>query len=29
VSGVDFPEHNFVFGEAFRTMLSGSGITIS
>lgn len=28
VSGVDFPEHNFVFGEAFRTMLSGSGITI-
>lgn len=28
VSGIDFPEHNFVFGEAFRTMLSGSGITI-
>lgn len=28
VSGVDFPEHNFVFGEAFRTMLASSGITI-
>ena len=25
ISGIDFPEHNFVFGEAFQTLLRQSG----
>ncbi|MDX2115148.1 MAG: 3-hydroxyacyl-ACP dehydratase FabZ family protein [Planctomycetota bacterium] len=26
MAGAQFPEHNFVFGEAFRTLLTSSGI---
>lgn len=28
MSGIEFPEHNFVFSESFRTLLRGSGITM-
>lgn len=28
MSGQEFPEHNFVFGAAFRTLLSASGIAL-
>jgi 3-hydroxyacyl-[acyl-carrier-protein] dehydratase len=28
MSGLEFPEHNFVFSESFRTLLRGSGITM-
>jgi 3-hydroxyacyl-[acyl-carrier-protein] dehydratase len=28
-TGSDFPEHNFVFGEGFKTLLRSSGITVS
>jgi len=27
-AGVAFPEHNFVFNEAFRTLLRSSGIEV-
>lgn len=27
MSGQEFPEHNFVFGESFRTLLASSGIS--
>jgi 3-hydroxyacyl-[acyl-carrier-protein] dehydratase len=29
ISGLEFPEHNFVFTEAFRTLLERSGINVS
>ncbi len=28
MSGLEFPEHNFVFSESFRTLLRGSGIVM-
>ncbi len=28
LGGVEFPEHNFVFGESFRTLLRSSGVEI-
>lgn len=28
MSGVSYPEHNFVFGEGFRTLLRSSGIEV-
>lgn len=28
MSGLEFPEHNFVFSESFRTLLRGSGIAM-
>lgn len=28
LAGVEFPEHNFVFGESFRTLLRTSGIDV-
>lgn len=28
LAGVEFPEHNFVFGESFRTLLRTSGIAV-
>ena len=28
MGGVEFPEHNFVFGESFRTLLRSSGVEI-
>lgn len=27
MAGIEFPEHNFVFGESFKTLLRTSGIT--
>lgn len=29
MSGTQFPEHNFVFGEAFKTLLRSSGIAVA
>jgi hypothetical protein len=26
MAGIDFPEHNFVFGESFKTLLRTSGV---
>lgn len=28
MAGAQFPEHNFVFGESFRTLLTSSGIAV-
>ncbi len=28
MAGVEFPEHNFVFGESFKTLLRSSGIAV-
>src|ERR1051326_4855451 len=28
MAGLEFPEHNFVFGESFRTLLRTSGVAV-